>query len=108
MPGNSWPSVFSRYKDQDSLETEWVRRKCAHHQRMEWDGVGGGEARQGLSHFLWHYQVSEEPEVGRHLEHWLSSLAIPFIGMGAVVREVRTVWLDSSAEELSVCPGSCE
>lgn len=68
----------------------------------------GGEARQGLSHFLWHYQVSEEPEVGRHLEHWLSSLAILFIGMGAVVREVSTVWLDSSAEELSVCPGSCE
>lgn len=51
MPGNSWPSVFSRYKDQDSLETEWVRRKqldyklcrCAHHQRMEWDGVGWGK-----------------------------------------------------------------
>lgn len=85
-PGNSW--AISQYKDQDSLETKWVHRKqldyklcrCAHHQRME----GGAEARQGLSHFLWCYQVPEEPEVGRHLEPWLSSLAIPLIGMAAL------------------------
>ena len=56
--------------------------------------MGRSEARQGLSYFLWHYRVPEEPEVGRQLEPWLSSLAILLIGMAAVVREVRAVWLE--------------
>lgn len=43
---------------------------------------------------LWHHQVPEKTEVARDLEHRLSSLSIPLLEMTAVVRMVRTMWLE--------------
>lgn len=79
---------------------EYKLCRCAHQQRMGLEHSRSsvvicrinerGQAGD-LSHL---HQMPGEPEVARDWEHWLSSLAIPFLEMTAVVRIVRTVWLE--------------
>lgn len=96
-------SHLSSVNTKTRKQLEYKPCRCAHQQRMGLEHsrfsmvicrINERGQAGGLSHLLRHHQVPGEPEVARDWEHWLSSLAILLLEMTAVVRIVRTMWLE--------------